>query len=128
MYFCISVKNRKQSYNFWQRLSSCFMILALVWLTVSIPFVNAAQQQVTGKVALASHETQDDDQSCNPYGNNTEEKCSSSFNSFSEEYLHHTDDLFHAAELFLSHSRFHSVSEYVAFHGEMLCPPPNFIS
>jgi hypothetical protein len=109
--------------------SSLFMLLALLWLTVSIPFVNAAQQALaTEKTAHSSAAAADDATSDNPLSNDTEEKGSGNpGSSLSEEYLHHSDELLHEAELFFSHHIKHTVSEYVAFHGEMLCPPPNFL-
>ncbi|MET0635956.1 MAG: hypothetical protein ABWZ25_07995 [Chitinophagaceae bacterium] len=116
-----------------QMAASIFMILALVWLTVSVPFVYAGQQKLAAekKISKQVHHQDEDsgDQSCNPFGNNTEEKApSSGINSLSEEFLHLSDDLFHAVELFLSHHSVHSVDEYISFHGEMLCPPPNRLS
>ena len=102
------------------------MILALLWLTVSIPFVNAAQQTL----AAEKHETSKNVSSCgneeestNPFGNNTEEKVPT--NSISEEFLHdhHTNEVFFSIAL-----QFHNCENagtYIAFHGELLVPPPN---
>jgi len=106
------------------------MIVTLLWMTVSAPFVVAASQIMAQERQVHWNDLSDaDDQSCNPFGNNTEEKASTSAaTSFSEEYLHHTDEQFHAAELASQHSRCQAVKEYVAFHGEMLCPPPNTIA
>ena len=108
------------------------MLVMLLWLTVSAPFVTAAQikaDQHTTLLSPASSQedsNSDDEQSCTPLGSNTtEEKTSNGFNSMSEEYLHTDNELFHLAELSLNHTRHHTVAEYVAFHGEMLCPPPN---
>ena len=109
------------------------MILSLIWLTISVPFVYAGQQKLAAekKITQAVHHSDDEesDDNCNPFGNNTEEKApSSGVNTLSEEYLHHSEDLFHAFELFMSHHHVHSVDEYVSYHGEMLCPPPNVLS
>lgn len=116
-----------------QAFASIFMMVALLWLTVSVPFVYAGQQKLAAEkkiCKLAKQQQQGDDQrsSCNPFGNNTEEKAPSGVSTWSEEYIHHGVDLFHAVELFLSHHCVHSVDEYVSFHGEMLCPPPNVLS
>lgn len=106
------------------------MIITLLWLTVSTPYVYAAQQ-LQEKHALTSSPSDDnpcDSEETNPFANTTEEKApSTSINSFSEEYLHHNEDLFHCAELLLSHKKDHTATEYTAFHGELLCPPPNSI-
>jgi len=124
--------NIKRKYNQAQVAASMVMIMLLLWLTVSLPFVYAAQQRIASAERHAAPVAQPDedseDQSCNPFGNNTEEKAPSSVNTVNEEYLHHSDELFHAAELFLSHHHVHSVDEYISYHGEMLCPPPNFLS
>jgi hypothetical protein len=109
-----------------QMLSAVFMMFALLWLSISAPLVNAAKQQLE---PLSQYELVDlpdtDDQTCNPFGNNTEEKAPNGSAGFSEEYLHHADDLIHAANLSLQHFRALAAREYVAFHGELLCPPPN---
>ena len=103
------------------------MILALLWLTVSIPFVNASRQALAHQEhkALATSDTANDEQSTNPFGNTTEEKAPCGSSSLSEEYLHdhHSHDPF-----FVVVSQFHkceNAGTYNAFHGELLVPPPN---
>lgn len=123
----------KKGFNTYQlkhQFISILMLVTLMWLTVSTPFVYASQMQSEEQHTLLSQSSQDDDsedeQTCTPLGSNTtEEKTSNSVNSLSEEYLHLDSELFHLAELSLNHTRYHTVSEYVAFHGELLCPPPN---
>jgi len=116
-------------YQFKHQLISVLMLVTLLWLTVSTPFVYASQSQLTKQQASLSsshHNGNDDEQTCTPLGSNTtEEKTSGSINTLSEEYLHLDSELFHLAELSLNHTRYHTASEYVAFHGELLCPPPN---
>lgn len=76
--------NRKQKYYSKLHIaSSLFMILSLVWLTVSIPYVNASQQvkKETEKKSSRCSDTN------NPFSNTTEEKNESSVNTLSE-YLH----------------------------------------
>lgn len=115
-----------EKYNLKSIATAIFMILLLVWFTVSLPFVAAFQQQATSlQTTWPGGQQESDDY--NPFGNTTEEKESSGVSSVSEEYLHHNHDLFHNTELFLNHNPSHSVSEYISFHGEMLCPPPNSI-
>ena len=105
------------------------MILTLLWLTVSMPVVYGAQILAKKDKIAASHTINDipttEEDNCNPFGNNAEEKAPAG--SFSEEY-HSTSDhqeLFHLVELLAAHHRYQAFDEYVAFHGEMLCPPPN---
>ncbi len=88
------------------------MILALLWLTMSAPFVNAGQQ------LQAKYNTADtgsplagtEEEAANPFGNTTEEKAPGT--SFSEEFLH-------------DHHKAENTDLYTAFHGELLVPPPN---
>jgi hypothetical protein len=126
------MKKGTATYQLRHHLTSLLMLVTLLWLTVSTPFIVNAQLQAEKQIALVSaassqqNDDADDEQSCTALGSNTtEEKTSNGFNSLSEEYLHTDSELFHLAELYLNHTRTHTFSEYVAFHGEMLCPPPN---
>lgn len=116
-------------YSTIQKASTIFMMAALLWLTISLPFVYAGQQKIeklqqtenTGS-PLAGNE----EESSNPFGNGnpTEEKVPGN-NSFSEEYLHdhHKEDgLLTLARQYRSCE---DARNYIAFHGELLVPPPN---
>jgi len=127
--FCSTfMKRNKKTYNLFQLASAIFMILALLWLTVSAPFVFASQQHLAKyekSAPVDSPADSNEEESTNPLTNTTEEKAPSS-SSFSEEYLHdhHTTDFFFSIAL-----QFHkceNADEYVAYHGELLVPPPNF--
>ena len=103
------------------------MILTLVWLTISTPFVNASQQQMqqsSASVPADNQTTGSDDN--NPFSNTTEEKAESGSGTLSE-YLHNIHELVHPTGLAHKHNASHEANVYLAFHGEMLCPPPNFI-
>jgi len=104
------------------------MILTLLWLTISTPFVFASQQE------LAKHKMENnksplcgnEDDASNPLGNNTEEKVPSSGNSLSEEYIH--DHHITHPYLVSEDSQYHKCENadiYIAFHGELLVPPPD---
>jgi hypothetical protein len=116
----------RNTYNVFQIVSSVFMILALLWLTMSAPFVFSGQQlQAKYKAAdTGSPLATTEEEAANPFGNTTEEKASGS-TSFSEEFLHD----YHKAEYFFSKSaQYHKAENtdlYTAFHGELLVPPPN---
>ena len=119
--------NRSQkTNNVFQSASAVFMIAALVWLTISAPFVYASQQQLTKQEQAANKnipQATNEEEAANPFGNNTEEKAGN--NSFSEEYLH---DHYKAEYFFSIVLRFHThenVGTYIAFHGELHVPPPN---
>jgi hypothetical protein len=126
-YFALLLmKKVSHSYNFFQRLSAIMMIVALSWLTISAPFVFEQQQKIakqntSADLPIAGNE----EEAPNPFSGSTEEKAPKSLNTFSEEYLHDH----HQSEYLLSiASTFHKCEDagtYVAYHGELLVPPPN---
>lgn len=102
--------------------------MALLWLTVSAPFVYASQQELVKQHKMADTAGDlggSEEEAGNPLSNSTEEKKPSGGSSLSEEYLHHH----HTEDLFISPiSQFHkteNASVYTAFHGEVQVPPPN---
>lgn len=103
------------------------MILALLWLTVSAPFVLASQQQIAKQDQIANNTSMpvSEEDPANPFSNTTEEKSPNSSNNFSEEYLHEH----HSSEYYFSiaqqYHKCENAGTYVAFHGELLVPPPN---
>ena len=121
------MKRNKEIYGPGIKITAICMVLALLWLTVSLPFVNAAQQaQKDYSSVIPFEEELPGAEESNPFGNTTEEKAESGTNGLSE-YLHHIHELTHPAGSLHKHNCSHDFSVYVAFHGEMLCPPPNFI-
>jgi hypothetical protein len=64
-------------------ISALLMVVALLWLTISVPFVYAAQQAQQEEVQKQSSNCEDN----NPLANTIEEKNESSVNTLSE-YLH----------------------------------------
>ena len=121
------MKKVPQPYNFFNRIAALMMIVALSWLTISTPFVYEQQQKVAKQNSAASAElpVAGTEEEANPFSGSTEEKAPKTLNTFSEEYLHDQ----HQSEYFFSiASQFHKgedASTYVAFHGELLVPPPN---
>ncbi|HSN60867.1 MAG TPA: hypothetical protein VLR49_08030 [Ferruginibacter sp.] len=120
-------KNRKK-YSISQKASAVFMILALVWLTISTPFVCSFKQEMAKLAKMENNHSlisSIEDDNSNPLGNNTEEKTPSSGISFSEEYLHdHPLTHYFFAELATFYKSKNS-DTYIAYHGELLVPPPN---
>jgi hypothetical protein len=120
------MKRKRKIYSVLNLVSAFLMILALLWLTVSAPYVYESQQE------LAKLENTDKnisplsgtDEESNPFGNSTEEKSPNS-TSFSEEYLHDH----HKHDHFLSEaSQFYKLEDagtYIAYHGELDVPPPD---
>ncbi len=110
-----------------QIASAIVLILALLWLTVSLPFVYAAQQQLVQLDKMAKAESpvdENDEGATNPFGNSTEEKAPGSI-SFSEEYLHDHPKSNHFFSSTLQYHCGKDAGTYIAFHGELLVPPPN---
>lgn len=120
------MRNRIHTYIFGSKISSVLMIIALLWLTVSTPFVFKSQQQADRYEKLIGKNQNvpldEDDQ--NPYGNTTEEKAPNGI-SIQEEFLHEN----HTSEYFLllasQHPQLENPGIYIAFHGELHVPPPN---
>jgi hypothetical protein len=118
------MKGTKKIYGPGHLVSSVCMILALLWLTVSAPFVVASQQELSKNERTAFPLASNEEEAANPFGNTTEEK-SPSGSSLSEEYMHDH----HAIEHFsFVDSQFHkceNTGTYIAFHGDIHVPPPN---
>ena len=107
------------------QLSSVLMIIALVWLTVSTPYVYAAQ---TAKHAPVSQncDNQQDEECPNPLTNTTEEKTESGVNNLSE-YLHEAHILEHGFTIIEKYEKCHADDLYFAYHPELISPPPDAI-
>jgi len=119
------MKNEPRIHTMAQRLSALLMILTLLWLTVSISFVYASMDNAgQDQAATSSLPADNEEESANPFGNNTEEKNPGS-SSFSEEFLHHAESGSHFISSVIAFGSGENASLYVAFHGELLVPPPN---
>src|SRR4051812_24454100 len=80
-YFCRQVKRGRKIFSASQIVSSLFMVIALLWLTISTPFVYASQEvqkEHSQNKSLADN---------NPFAGTTEERSESGMNTLSE-YLH----------------------------------------
>lgn len=123
------MKKSSKSYTIFQKVTSVFLMLTLLWLTISTPFVIASQQELAKQqkvltVDPSSADCNDEAGDDNTSGNNIEEKVPVTSN-LSEEFLHehHTTQFF-----FTIISLYHKLENsdtYTAFHGELLVPPPN---
>jgi hypothetical protein len=118
------MRHNKQPYQTGNILAAILMVITLLWLTVSIPFVYEAGQQQEAYSQTSNTDDELPDTEDSPLGNTTEEKTESGSTTLSE-YLHHIDELSDPAGTSYKHNCSHDVAVYVAFHGEMLCPPPN---
>ena len=70
--------------------------------------------------------TGSEEETTNPFGNNTEEKAPNS-NSLSEEYLHNFLIISHSYTEISQYHKLENADAYIAFHGELLVPPPNVL-
>ena len=95
------------------------MMLALLWLTISIPFIYQAQQK---QIAIALNHSPDSKQdgNSNPFSNTTEEKAPV---QVSEEYLHAEQEHSYTW-ITIRHYNNPRVDIYIAYHGELISPPP----
>jgi flagellar biosynthesis/type III secretory pathway M-ring protein FliF/YscJ len=118
------MKHYKKTYGAFSILAAAVMVITLVWLTVSTPFIYAAEQQQEAYSQANNTDDESSESDESPLGNNTEEKTETNSNTLSE-YLHHIDELSQPATPLHRHNSSHDVAVYVAFHGETLCPPPN---
>jgi hypothetical protein len=122
------MSGKRKTYNFFQKGSAIFMILALLWLTVSTPFVFASQQELAkqDKIAADTQSTLpgNEEEPANPFSSTTEEKNPTS-TSFSEEFLHDHFIADHFFSINLQYHKCENAGTYVAYHGELLVPPPN---
>jgi hypothetical protein len=128
MFATLLMKKKNKPHSIFKLCSAVFMITALLWLTISTPFVYQFQQKQIEQNKIAKSEqtsiadTNNEEES-NPFG--TEEKNPNSGNTLAEEYLHE----FHIHDQLFSivsrEHRFENVDTYIAFHGELDVPPPD---
>ena len=122
------MRKSRKTFNVFQLASAVFMIAALLWLTISAPFVCAGQQKLAEEEKTSSASfplAGNEEESSNPFGNTTEEKAPSGNSSFSEEYIHdhHKND--HFISILLQYHKSENAGTYIAFHGELDVPPPD---
>lgn len=122
------MKVKRKIYSASHLVSAVVMILALAWLTVSTPFVLASQQEQARQhkmeKATSSPLDSNEEETSNPLGNGTEEKVPST-SSLSEEYIHHNHRTYFFFSVETQYHKHENSGVYIAFHGELLVPPPN---
>lgn len=120
------MKQNRKTYNFFQKASSVFLMLTLLWLTVSTPFIIGNQQErdkqeKSASVNLPVNDSEED--AGNSSGNNVEEKAPST--SLSEEFLHEHQAAHYWFSIISNSYKSENADVYIAFHGELHAPPPN---
>ncbi|HWI89696.1 MAG TPA: hypothetical protein VNT20_00420 [Flavisolibacter sp.] len=113
------MKQSQSTYSGRQIFSGLFMIVTLLWLTVSTPFVFKAQQEQKKEAQGQSKQSDN----TNPFSNTTEEKNESSVNTLSE-YLHEPPTLENNFIVLTTLYKLYSSKIYLAHHPELLSPPP----
>lgn len=104
------------------------MFMALLWLSVSAPFVFENQKKYDENLKCWSSQFPfpgSEEESSNPAGNTTEEKIPKSLNSFSEEYLHDNHWSNYISSINLRNFHNQDAGIYIAYHGDLLVPPPD---
>ena len=122
------MKKSTKLYSIFQKVSSIFLMITLIWLTVSTPFIMSIQENLTrqNKTLSVPFPVSDTGDESNDSGsNNIEEKVPNSSNSLAEEFLHdHHAEEYKATKTSQNHILQDS-GTYTAFHGELHAPPPN---
>lgn len=117
------MRKKETIYHNHHRIYSIFMLLALVWLTVCTPFVFEHPKQIK-KIALSKKmDKEHSNNESDPIPGSTEEKTENSGNTLSE-YLHHDAVMEHHVSLVTSNFKVHLDEPYLAYHPEMVSPPP----
>ena len=112
------MKKQKNIFTKGDILSCLFMIFALLWLTISLPFVNYAEQ-ITAEQVCNSPEDNNSTQQNLP----TEEKTESGSNSLSE-FLHDHHFEMNKGYLINQGYKLSPDDTYLAFHPEQALLPP----
>ena len=100
------------------------MIVVLLWFTMSTPVIYQFQlQENAADIALAQPDETENDFTFYPYSSNSEEKTETNTNGFSE-YLHELNEINPGSTFLAGHNKCCSDAEYLAYHGELLSPPP----
>jgi hypothetical protein len=125
MYIFATMFLREQKCTFRINLAAIIMVVSLVWLTVSLPFVYNSICNNGFATEMSSSAGTDQPGEELPIQSN-EEKAPT--NNTQEEYLHGAAENLALLSLFLDHIVSHNSTAYIAYHGELLSPPPVFLS
>ena len=106
-------------------VSSVFLMLTLIWLTVSLPFISQSREGA-GCAATAFNFAGDcEDETEKSIPNTAEEKTPNNANPLSEEYLHSAHPFEPHPDLLSKQYRPEASEIYLTFHGELISPPPD---
>jgi hypothetical protein len=124
-YLCPSfMQPQKYTYQWFHVLASLLMMLMLTWLTVCTPVVyNWQLKQKAEAVAKEKTGAGENEMTGNPLSNTNEEKTETGVSLLSE-YLHSAEEPHRPFSCLSIRSKCKQDAEYIAFHGELLSPPP----
>lgn len=109
----------KPSYRPLHVVSSVLMILALAWLTVSLPFVQQSKTIIESVVEQTDEVPETD----NPFSNTTEEKTEGGVNALSE-FLHDIQWPESHSLMVNRYYKCHPANQYLSHKPELFSPPP----
>lgn len=115
------MNHKTQIYSQKHIFASIFMLLALVWLTVCLPYVNESRQLHNQIENLGAEEPEVE--TTNPLANTNEERAEGG-NSLLSEYLHNLYMMEHNFITLTSYYKCHPSDLYHAYHPDLLIPPP----
>jgi hypothetical protein len=121
------MKKGLKLYSFSQLFAAVFFIMALVWLTLGTSFVYSAQQEWAKLQKMskkASPLSNAENEASNLPGNDAEGKTPVN-NTLSEEFIHEHHSAIHFPVKLSTYHNSESADIYIAFHRELLVPPPN---
>ncbi|MDN3658311.1 hypothetical protein QWZ08_21840 [Ferruginibacter paludis] len=118
----------KKSYTLFKKATAIFLMMTLLWLTVSTPFVLSVQQKLAKQqkaFSINSSASDNQNENSDENGSNSVEEKTPVSSNLSEEFLH----AHHATHIFFTvvslYHKLENAGTYIAFHGELLVPPPN---
>ncbi|MBK7885066.1 MAG: hypothetical protein IPJ81_15740 [Chitinophagaceae bacterium] len=88
-----------------------------------VPKESIVKKEKIGNIPFSDTSNEEESSANNP---NTEEKAPSG-NSFSEEYLHTTHHTHYFFFIIYTFYKCENAGTYMAFHSELLVPPPNHL-
>lgn len=112
---------RKPLYTVKDVVASILMLAMLIWLTVCLPIVNKSMHVAKAQTEQGCVDCDTDNS--NPLTNTNEEK-SENGTSLMQEYLHEITHLDRHFITLASAFKGHPSDIYIAFHPDLVIPPP----
>jgi hypothetical protein len=113
---------QRPTYTVKDVIASMLMLAMLTWLTVCLPIVNQSQNAAKVQTEQGCADCEPD--GSNPLTNTNEEKSESGTSLF-QEYLHEIQHVDRHFITLASAFKGHPSSIYIAFHPDLVVPPPD---